>query len=318
MSRILITGATGFVGRALVPVLQRQHEVLAAIRRGGSPGLPSGVAWHKVGEIGPETDWSTALRDVDAIVHLAAHVHQSDATADPADFHRINSAGTRHLAEAARRAGVARLVFLSSVKVNGEATGRDAFREDDAPRPEGPYAQSKWAAEQALAEIATAGGAATIILRPPLVYGPGAKANFRALMRLCRLGVPLPLGAVDNRRSLLYLGNLVAAIERALAEPAVGVCRTYLLRDGEDVSTADLVRRLGAALDRPARLVKVPKSWLRLALRLIGRGSAADRLLGSLTVDDSRFRRDFAWRPPYTVEQGLAVTVDAFRREAGG
>jgi nucleoside-diphosphate-sugar epimerase len=317
MSRILITGATGFVGSALIPALQGRHEIRAATRR-APIGSASGIAWHAVGEIGPETDWSQALRDVDAIVHLAAHVHRPAGGADPDEFHRINGAGTRRLAEAARSAGVPRIVFLSSVKVNGEATGREPFREDDVPRPEGPYAQSKWAAEQALAQISASGGPATIILRPPLVYGPGAKANFRALLRLCRLGLPLPLGAVDNRRSLLYLGNLVAAIERVLAEPVGGGCRTYLVRDGEDLSTAELVRRLGTALDRPAHLVKVPESWLRLALRAIGRGGAADRLLGSLTVDDSRFCRDFAWRPPFTVAQGLAVTADAFRRAAAG
>ncbi len=317
MSRILITGATGFVGRALLPVLQRQHQVSAACRRGIAPDNPAGITRHPVGEIGPDTDWSATLRDVDAIVHLAAHVHQ-DAGADSADFHRINSAGTRRLAEAAREAGVKRLVFLSSVKVNGEATAATPFREDDPPHPEGPYAELKWSAEQALTQIASSGGPATVILRPPLVYGPGAKANFRALMRLCRLGLPLPLGAVDNRRSLIYLGNLVAAIERALVEPVPSGCRTYLVRDGEDVSTADLVRRLAAALGRPARLVPVPVSWLRLGLRLAGRGGAADRLLGSLTVDDARFRGDFGWRPPFTVEQGLAVTVDAFRRASGG
>ena len=215
-------------------------------------------------------------------------------------------------------AGVRQIVYLSSVKVNGEATGRDSFNEEDEPRPEGPYAQSKWAAEQALAQISASSGPATIILRPPLVYGPGATANFLALMRLCRCGMPLPLGAVDNRRSLIYLGNLVAAIERVLAEPAGTGCRTYLVRDGEDLSTAELVRRLGTALERPARLMTVPEAWLRLALRAIGRAGAADRLLGSLTVDDSRFRRDFAWRPPFTVAQGLAVTADAFRRAAAG
>jgi nucleoside-diphosphate-sugar epimerase len=309
MSRILVTGATGFVGRALVPALQRQHEVAAACRRAGGS---EGVAWHAVGEIGPDTAWRDALSGVDAVVHLAAHVHQ-DATADPADFHRVNAAGTRRLAEAAWQEGVKRLVFLSSIKVNGEAKAGAPFREDDPPQPEGPYAVSKWAAEQALAEIAASGGPESIILRPPLVYGPGAKANFRALTRLCGLGVPLPLGAIDNRRSLLYLGNLVAAIERALAAPAGTGARTYLLRDGEDVSTAELVRRIGRALGRPARLVRVPPSWLRLALRAVGRGAAADRLLGSLTVDDSRFRRDFAWEPPYTMEQGLAITMHAFR-----
>ena len=313
MSRILVTGATGFVGRALLPALHKRHEVIAACRHPGAAESPAGgIAWRLVGEIGPETQWSEVLRGVDAVVHLAAHVHQR-AAADPADFHRINAAGTKRLAEAARKAGVKRLVFLSSIKVNGEGKTGVPFREDDSPLPEGPYAESKWAAEQSLAEIAASGGPEAIILRPPLVYGPGARANFAALMRLCRLGVPLPLGAVENRRSLIYLGNLVAAIERALEAPAGSFCRTYLLSDGEDVSTPELVRRIGKALGRPARLVKVPASFLGLALHAAGRSGAADRLLGSLTVDASRFRRDFDWRPPYTMEQGLAATAEAFR-----
>jgi nucleoside-diphosphate-sugar epimerase len=313
MSRILVTGATGFVGRALIPALHQRHEVIAACRRAGAAGSPAvGIVWRPVGEIGPDTDWGGALQGVDAVVHLAAHVHQR-AAADPADFHRVNAAGTERLADAARREGVKRLIFLSSIKVNGEGRSGTPFREQDPPRPEGPYAESKWAAEQSLAQIATSDGPETIILRPPLVYGPGARANFGALMRLCRLGIPLPLGAVDNRRSLIYLGNLVAAIERALEEPAGSGSRTYLLRDGEDVSTAELVRRIGRALGRPARLVKVPASFLEFALRMTGRDGAADRLLGSLTVDDSRFRHDFAWHPPYTMEQGLAATAAAFR-----
>lgn len=312
MGRILITGATGFVGRALVPVLASQHGLVLAGRR-ASRETPPGTLSSAVGEIGPGTDWSAALRDVDQIVHLAAHVHQLDHTGDPGAFHRVNCAGTQRLAEAARNAGVRRIIFLSSVKVNGEASGSQPFREEDVPRPEGLYAQSKFAAEQALAEIASAGGPAAIILRPPLVYGPGAKANFRALIRLCRLGLPLPFGAVDNRRSLIFIGNLVAAIERALAEPVRPGCRTYLLRDGEDLSTADLIRRIGIALGRPTRLLPVPQPWLRGLLTLAGRGAAADRLLGSLTVDDSRFRHDYAWQPTYSVDEGLAATASSYR-----
>ncbi|HEX3498839.1 MAG TPA: NAD-dependent epimerase/dehydratase family protein [Stellaceae bacterium] len=323
MSRILITGASGFVGSALLPVLaQRHHLILAQRRAAAAP--PAGAEIRVVGDIGPETVWSAALRDVDQVVHLAAHVHVGDAKADPATFTRVNSAGTQRLAEAASRAGIARFVFLSSVKVNGDASNDRPFRESDPPHPQDAYARSKWAAEQALAALAATGAPNAlpirpmeiVILRPPLVYGPGAKANFRALVQLCLLGVPLPFGAVDNQRSLIYSGNLADAIGCVLAAPSRPGCRTYLLRDGRDLSTGDLVRGLAAGINREARLPALPPDWLRSALRLIGKGAAADRLLGSLAVDDSRFRADYAWRPPYTVDEALTITARWFRDAA--
>jgi nucleoside-diphosphate-sugar epimerase len=321
VSQILITGASGFVGRALLPELAPRHRLVLAQRRPGGQSAIADVEHRLVGDIGPETDWSAALREIDAVVHLAAHVHVEDSRTDPALAMRVNCAGTLRLAEAARRAGVNRFVFLSSVKVNGEASDDAPFREDDAPRPEGAYARSKWAAEQALAALAAEGGAATaasetVILRPPLVYGPGAKANLRALVRLCLLGLPLPFGAIENRRSLIYSGNLADAISRVLDAPPRPGCRTYLLRDGVDLSTADLVRGLAAGINRNARLVPLPQDWLRGLLDLIGRGAMADRLLGSLTVDDSRFRADYAWRPRFTVDEGLAITARWFRDAA--
>ena len=311
MNGILVTGATGFVGGALLPVLAPHHRLVLAQRRAG--GAASGAAIRIVGDIGPRTDWSAALRDVDQVVHLAAHVHVTAADADPAPFMRVNRDGTRHLAEKAARAGISRFVFLSSVKVHGDASGERPFRESDAPHPVDPYGQSKWAAEQALAEVAAESAMEIVILRPPLVYGPAAKANFRTLVRLCLLGVPLPFGAIDNQRSLIYSGNLADAIRCVLAAPLQRGCRTYLLRDGTDLSTGDLVRRLAAAVNREARLPALPPDWLRGALRLVGKGAAADRLLASLAVDDSRFRADYAWRPPYTVDEGLARTARWFR-----
>jgi len=320
VSRILVTGASGFVGRALLPVLAPRHRLVLAQRRAAAPGLEeadSGAETRIVGEIGPDTDWSAALRDVDAVVHLAAHVHIAGADADPATFMRVNCAGTMRLAEAARAAGIGRFVFLSTVKVNGDASGDRPFRESDKPLPADPYAKSKWAAEQSLAGLVGNGGTMeTIILRPPLVYGPGAKANFRALVRLCLIGVPLPFGGIENQRSLIYNGNLADAIGRVLAVPPHRGCRTYLLRDGTDLSTGDLVRRLAAGINREARLPAVPPDWLRAGLRLMGKGAAADRLLGSLAVDDSRFRADYGWQPPYTVDEGLALTARWFRDAA--
>jgi nucleoside-diphosphate-sugar epimerase len=321
VSRILITGASGFVGRALLPVLAPRHRLVLAQRRRDGQSAIADAEHRFVGDIGPQTDWSAALREIDAVVHLAAYVHVDDARADPALAMQVNCAGTLRLAEAARRAGVRRFVFLSSVKVNGEASGDVPFREDDAPRPEGAYAQSKWAAEQALAALAAEGGPGSatseiVILRPPLVYGPGAKANFRALVRLCLLGLPLPFGAIENRRSLIYSGNLADAIGRVLDAPPRPGCRTYLLRDGIDLSTADLVRRLAAGINRNARLVPLPQDWLRGLLELVGRGAMADRLVGSLTVDDARFRAEYAWRPRFTVDEGLAITARWFRDAA--
>jgi nucleoside-diphosphate-sugar epimerase len=321
VSRILVTGAGGFVGSALLPLLLPRHRLVLAQRRPPDRAPPEGAEIRVVGEIGPDAEWSAALRDVDQIVHLAAHVHVGDATADPATFMRVNAEGTKRLAEAASRAGINRFVFLSSVKVLGDASGEQPFRESDPPHPEDAYARSKWAAEQALAALATPNARMLrpmeiVILRPPLVYGPGAKANFRALVRLCLLGIPLPFGAVENRRSLIYSGNLADAIARVVAAPPRPGCRTYLLRDGRDLSTGDLVRGLAAGINREARLPAVPPDWLRAALRLIGKGAAADRLLGSLAVDDSRFRADYGWQPPYGVDEALALTARWFRDAA--
>jgi nucleoside-diphosphate-sugar epimerase len=306
VSQILITGASGFVGSALVPALAPRHRIVVATRGAAAgPGCESRV----VGEIGPDTDWSAALQGIDCVVHLAGLAHVADSAES---FQRINCAGTLRLAEEAQRAGVARLVFLSSVKVNGEATAPTPFRDADPPRPVGPYALSKRAAEQGLALLAPRGGMAIVILRPPLIYGPGVKANMLSLLRLCRLGVPLPFGAIDNRRSLLYLGNLVDAIRRVVEAPPRSGCRSYLLRDGEDLSTAALVREIARGLGRAPRLLAIPPRWLETALALAGKGAAAERLLGSLTVDDSQFRADFAWQPPYSVAQGISAMTAWF------
>lgn len=310
---ILVTGASGFAGRAVCARLGAEPVTLRRVLRAGS--LPSVAAAGDVlvDEIGPSTDWQHALIGVDSVVHLAARVHvMRDTAADPlAAFRHTNVAGTETLARAAVRAGVRRFIFVSSVKVNGGRTGERPFTEGDAPHPEDAYGLSKWEAEQRLAEVAAGTGMAVTVLRPPLMYGPGVKGNFLSLMRAVARGWPLPLAAVRNSRSLLYVGNLADAIARCLKDPRPGL-RTYLLSDREDLSTPDLVRRLAVQLDRPARLLPIPPQWLKIGCRAIGRASAFERLAGSLRVDSGAIATDLAWNPPHTLDDGLRETASWF------
>ena len=304
-SRVLVTGATGFVGRALCNQLSAiGHTVIPAVRHGS--GLPNEVV---TSDIGSSTDWRMALAGCDAVVHLAARVHMiREAERDPlALYRRTNTEATLNLARQAAQARVKRFVFISTIKVNGE--GRDApYRETDAPAPEDEYALSKWEAELGLHRIAQETGLEVVILRPPLVYGPGVKANFRRLIETVARGWPLPLGAVRNRRSLLYLGNFVDAIRLCLEHPGAAE-QTFLLDDGEPVSTPQLIRALAAAMRRPARLLPVPPWLLEFAGALLGKRAAVTRLTGSLYVDSSMIRSRLGWAPPFLMEAGLAATV---------
>lgn len=316
--RVLVTGATGFVGSALVPrLLEHSWQVRLALRGPAADGF-NNVEAIVAGEVGPDTEWDESLNGVDTVVHLAARVHVlRERSSDPlAAFRSVNVAGTERLATAAARNGIRRFVYLSSVKVSGEQTFGKPFTEADAPAPSDPYGESKREAEDALRNLAAATALEIVILRPPLVYGPGVKANFLSLMKAVDHGWPLPLGAVQNRRSFVYLGNLVSAIIACLEHPAAAG-RTYLVADGPPVATPELIRRLARALDRPARLVPVPAALMRFAGRLLGRGDAVDRLLGSLAVDDSLIRRELGWVPPYTMDEGLRATADWFRSQCG-
>jgi nucleoside-diphosphate-sugar epimerase len=271
-----------------------------------------------VGEIGPDTDWRTALEDITAVVHLAARTHvMRESAADPlAAYRDINVEGTQRLAEAAAAAGVRRFVFLSSIKVNGERTGLLPFGEADEPRPEDAYGITKLEAEQVLERIAAESEMRVTILRPPLVYGPGVKGNFLALMGAVRKGVPLPLGLVDNRRSLVHVGNLASAIVACLDnERAAG--QTFLVSDGEDLSTPELIRRLATGLATRPRLYPCPVWLLRVAGTLLGKRAQVARLTDSLQVDSARIRQMLGWTPPFTVEQGLAETAWWFASETG-
>jgi len=312
----LVTGANGFVGAALCAELLHQgHYVRAAVRSASS--LIEKAERASVGAIDGKTDWTEALCGVDVVIHLAARVHvMHDESNDPLDeFRRVNVAGTEHLARCAAIAGVKRLVYVSSIKVNGEATSEgEKFSESDVPDPHDPYGISKMEAEQALHRIAQETGLEVVIVRPPLVYGAGVKGNFVQMLRVLDKGIPLPLASVHNRRSLIYVGNLVDALILCATHPAAAG-QTYLVSDGEDISSPDLLRQLGAAMGHPARLLPCPQTLLKLAGRLTGKSEQVERLLGSLQVDSGKIRRELNWTPPYTLEQGLRATADWHRSE---
>jgi len=308
--KVLVSGAAGFVGRALCDQLTvAGHVLVPTVRR------TSGLKDERVlGEIGASTDWQTALEGCDAVVHLAARVHVMDDTTQNslALYRATNTEGTLNLARQAVEAGVKRFVFISTIKVNGEGRATP-YRETDAAAPEDAYAISKWEAEQGLQRIAQETGLEVAILRPPLAYGPGVKANFLRLMRMVEHGFPLPLGAIHNRRSLLYLGNFVDAIRLCVEHPAAAG-QTFLLDDGVPVSTPELIRALARAMGRSTHLLAVPVGVLELAGALLGKRAAVARLTGSLFVDSTAIRSRLGWVPPYTLQQGLAATVADWQR----
>lgn len=265
-------------------------------------------------DIGPETDWSGILQDVDAVVHLAARVHMIQELAPNLYtlYQQMNVDATRRLAEQSEAAGVHRFVFLSSIGVHGAINRGQPCSEKSHPAPYNHYTQSKWQAEQLLQQIATESAMQVTVLRPPLVYGPRVPANFLALMRLVDRGIPLPLGAVQNQRSLIYLGNLVSAIQHCLEHPDADG-QTFVVSDGDDVSTPELIRRLARALGKPARLLPVSTCWLLAAARLTGKMATLERLTGSLLVDSRHIRQELSWQPPFTMDEGLVETARWFR-----
>ncbi|MBF8780875.1 SDR family oxidoreductase [Pseudomonas fulva] len=315
MGAVLVTGGNGFVGRALVAHLlgKQARPVVAAVRRADAE-VPTGARKVVVAGLDSRTDWAGALAGVEQVVHTAARVHvMAEAASDPlAEFRRVNVEGTLALAEQAARAGVRRFVFISSIKVNGEQTRPGCpFDAEQPARPVDPYGISKHEAEQGLRRLAQASGMQLVIIRPVLVYGPGVAANFASMMRWLQRGVPLPLGAVDNRRSLVSLGNLVDLIGVCLEHPqAAG--QTFLASDGEDLSTPELLRRMAHALGRRARLLPVPPAWLALAGRLTGRTPVVQRLLGSLQVDIHKNHQLLGWQPSVAVDQALQATATHF------
>jgi len=313
--KVLVTGATGFIGRTLCPLLcDRGFAVRAAAR--SEFALGPDMEFAQIDELGPTTDWSAAILRVDAVVHLAgrAHVLGETGADEAAKIRTVNVEGSVHLAREAARAGVRRFVFVSSAKVHGEQSIGRAWIEQDAPAPQNPYARSKLEAEQALDRLARTTDLEVVILRPPLVYGPGVKGNFLRLLQTLDRGWPIPLGAIRNRRSLVYVGNLADAIATCVRHPRAGN-RKFLVADGKDVSTPKLVRRLAAALGRPARLVNVPVWVLRLGALLLGRRADFDRLAGDFAIDASALRRELGWRPPFSFEEGIRATAEWYLSE---
>lgn len=310
--RVLVTGANGFVGQAVcADFSSRGYLVRGAVRKKMDATQPAAAQYLVLGDMDEHTDWGAALAGVDSVVHLAARVHMMRETAaDPlAEFRRVNVALTLNLARQAMAAGVRRFVFVSSVKVNGESTPvGQPFTTDDLPRPLDAYGVSKFEAEQALRQLAGPGGMELVIIRPVLVYGPGVKANFHEMMRWVLKGVPLPLGSLDNQRSLVALDNLVDCIATCLHHPAAAN-QTFLVSDGEDLTVTALLQRTAGALRKPARLLPVPVSLLVLAGRIFGKAAIAQRLCDTLQVDITKTRRLLSWEPPVSVDSALKKTA---------
>ncbi len=312
---VLVTGSYGFVGSALCARLRRDGVSVRGATRSVS-SQPDDAEAVAIGNLSSDTDWTVALKNVEQVVHLAARVHvMNDKSPDPlAEFRRVNVEGTAALARQAAVAGVRRFIFLSSVKVNGELTeAGHPFAADDAPAPEDSYGVSKYEAEQLLRQIAAETGMEVVIIRPPLVYGPGVKANFESMMRWLARGVPLPLAAVtNNRRSLVALDNLVGLIVTCLNHPAAAN-QTFLVSDGEDLSTVQLLKRMGAAMGHPARLFYVPPALLRLGATVLNKPGFYQRLCGTLQLDIAKTRQLLGWIPPVSVDQGLSRAAEGLR-----
>ena len=305
-TNILLTGATGFVGQALLKQLLKSgsHNVTASLRADNAFDC---CEVHVVGDYNNTTDWSSPLNKQQVVIHAAARAHRmKDEVADPLEEYRsVNVDGTLNLARQAATAGTKRFIFISSIKVNGEYTAKgQTFKADAAPKPEDAYGKSKWEAEQGLQKIARETAMEVVIIRPPLVYGVGVKGNFATLNKLVAKGLPLPLGAINNQRSLISLDNLVDLIITCIDHPAAAN-QVFLAGDGQDISTTELLDGVARAMGRPSRLIPVPASFLMFAATLVGKKTMAQRILGSLQVDISKARDLLGWEPPISVEEGL-------------
>ncbi|MFY0727861.1 UDP-glucose 4-epimerase family protein [Pseudomonas sp. NFX15] len=312
---VFLTGATGFVGGATLRRLVHSGFNVTVALRSGAQLVEDGVSKVYVSGFDGATSWNDSLKAVDVVIHAAARVHvMNDTEVDPlAAFRRVNVEGTLSLARQAASAGVKRFIFISSIKVNGEGTEPGiAYSPDDKPAPADPYGISKMEAEQNLRALAVETGMDVVIIRPVLVYGPGVKANFRNMMRWLEAGIPLPFGAIHNKRSLVALDNLVDLIVTCISHPAA-TNETFLVSDGDDLSTTRLLRKMATALGRSARLLPIPAWVLQNGAALLGRKDLSNRLCGSLQVDISKTRSLLEWSPPVSVDDALKATAQHFR-----
>lgn len=312
---VLLTGASGFLGASLKKYLETDHSIGLSTAVRSLPAQWSQPAnQHVVGDINSATDWRKALKNIDVVIHCAARVHVIDeADVDPLKaFRLVNVQGTLQLAQQAAKSGVRRFIFISSIKVHGEVTRQgQAYKADDEPNPVDAYGRSKWEAEQALMSLSQEEGMEIVIIRPPLIYGPGVKANFLSLMKLVNKGIPLPLGSVANYRSLVFVDNLVDLIATCVTHPGAAN-QVFLVSDGEDLSTTQLLERTANALGVKPRLLKVPVWLLKSGAALIGKKAFAQRLCESLRVDISKTQQRLNWSPRYSVDEGLRKTAQAF------
>lgn len=314
MSKYLVTGANGVVGRALCDVLAKAGIVVcAAVRSKGNESIAN-VSIVGVGDIDGETNWNNALSGVDVVLHLAAMSEDPKKSIDAnieATFRKVNVEGTRHLARMAQAAGVRRFVYVSSIGVNGKNSGALGFDESSRPSPEGIYALSKFEAEQELAVIASEGVMEIVVIRSPLVYGAGISNNLLRLMRAIDQRLPLPLGAVKNERSLIYIGNLVDALAVCASHPnAAG--KTYLVSDDETVSTPQLVKKMAVLMHRPNLLLPLPYGVLRFLGRVCGKIDEIESMMATRKINNSRIKKELGWHPPYSLDSGLSFMVRWF------
>jgi nucleoside-diphosphate-sugar epimerase len=315
MLNILITGSNGFVGGRLCRIVaEKGYSVRAVARHTKEPDQNVFLDTVVVNDIGTSTDWSAVLKDIDVIIHLAARVHvMKESLKDPlAEYRRINVEGTRHLALMAARSGVKRFVYVSTVKVNGESTGEKPFSEKDIPSPQDAYSISKLEAEEALHEISSQTGLEIVIIRPPLVYGPGVKGNMLTLMRYIDRGYPLPFGGINNKRSFISLDNLADILIMA-ATKAECAGKTFVVSDGEDLSTSELIQRIAGAMNRKPHLIKIPeKAFVFFGAMIPALRPLVGRLTASLVIDSTLFRRVTGWRPVQTVNAGMKAMVSEY------
>lgn len=315
MPTVLVTGATGFLGPyVLAALVGAGFATRAAVRTASNRDLGESVT---IGDLGGAADWRGALRGVDTVVHLAGRAHRAQAVqeAERTRYFDINTAATLQLARSAAEGGVKRFLFMSTIFVNGAYTdGRGPFRADDPPAPNTVYAESKAEAEAGLAAIARETGLAVTVVRPPLIYGRNARGNFATLGRAVRAGIPLPLGAVRNRRAFVAAENVASFVTHSLRRAQDNAIDTFIVADDEQVSTAEFIRRMGQAMARPARLVPIAPALVRASMRIVGLGNMTDSLLASLEVDTSKTTAA-DWRPPISMDQGLALALGAAARE---